>query len=287
MFLKKGGVLVFLRDEFLYSGHLGSLGAAGIVYISSVFFISSKLRFVSLLIPYLVFQSIFLYDRYRGIEKDKSTNTVRTRHLLKYSSRIPLILYLQVFSVIIISLIFANTPSLLFSVSMLLLGIAYPIYFKDLTRRIYLFKNFYVSAVYALLVFSPILFYSVRNANLELLIIFFIFIFSESMINQVALDVKDTKSDKVQRYYTLPVLFGKERALIYLKRYAIFSGLVFLPFVFFYNFPALFAILVIVSLLMNLSIVTMIYKDNRSGYALSAGKFFVWFLIALLLTSLL
>ena len=289
MFRKLNGGLYFLADEFLYSGHLQSLGAAGITYIASISILSKNPSLALLILIYLIFQSIFLYDRYRGIEKDRKTNDARTKHLMKYSASIPAIVIVQLLLVFVILVLLANISTFVFALTILMLGLLYPIYFKGLTKKIYLFKNFYVSGVYASLVFFPLVFYSAGVASPQLLAIYFVFVFIESLINQAALDSKDVASDKSGGLYTLPVLLGKEKSLLYLRYFSLFLGLIFL-FISYetnlfislnYKPGNLFVILVLGSLIINQLFLEMIYKNNRAGYALSAGKFFLWFLIAL------
>jgi 4-hydroxybenzoate polyprenyltransferase len=276
----------FFANEFLYNGHLQSLGATGIVYISSQFIAEKSPSFDLLIIVYFIFQFIFMNDRYKDISLDSATNAQRTMHLRKYLNKIPTVLGIFLLVVLILNLYFSTIHSLIFSLTIMLLGFLYPIYFKDLTKKIYLLKNFYVSSVFAILVYFPLVYYSAKLTETKTFLIFLAFVFIESLINQIALDLKDLVADRKLKFLTLPVVLGREKSLNLLRTFSLISSAIFIFLVFHYQIESIFAILIVASAFINQLFLTMIYERRKTGYAIVAGKFSLWLLLVLTINVL-
>ena len=205
--------LEIIWNEFVYGGHLLSLGAVSIVLTSAIL-LDSKITWDFLLIVYLGVQSIYLYDRYRGFKKDALTNPERTKHIEKYVKYIPLIILF--FSFIIVAIvIYFNIRALPFIILMLLLGLFYSISLKKLTQKIVGFKTFFVSLMWALLVMVLAIYYSLLF-NLALFFIF-IFIFLKCFIIISFFDIKDIESDKKEGLLTLANVWGQKKLIDILK----------------------------------------------------------------------
>lgn len=271
----------FVVNEILHNGHLQSLGAASVVYISSLFVLDVNASLDFLALVYLIFQFIFMFDRYRDIELDRLTNRQRTNHLRIYFKRIPLILAALASIIVVGLLYFSNVKSLLFALVIIILGFLYPIYFKGLTKKIFVFKNLYVSLVYAALVYFPLIYYSVNLENYNILFILFTFIFVESFINQASLDSKDVEVDKKEKLFTLPVLLGKNRSLNFLRGASLMLGILFVYLASIFRLNFVFMFLIIINIFVNQLFIHMIYENKKAGYVISAGKFFLWFFIVL------
>lgn len=273
----------FLAKEFLYGSHLYSLGASGVVYASSMLVLGKGTSWLLIFITYSIFQFIYLHDRYKHIESDNFTNRERSRHLRFYLSEIPYILTIYLLIVLVGSLVFFNLTSLFFSILIITLGYLYPSFFKAVTKKIHLFKNFYVSVVFSSMVIFAPLYYSSTFYNPTILYVFLGLVFVESFITQAILDFKDVLSDAKEKLLTFPIILGKERAIFILKVSSLTFAVIFGSLALYYNLNFLFFVLVIVSLLINLISLKMIYENKTKGYAISAGKFFVWLLIALVI----
>ena len=236
--------------EFIYGGHLLSLGAVSIVFTSAVL-LNIKITWDFLLIVYLGIQSIYLYNRYKEYKKDFLTNPERTKHIGKYVKYIPLIIFL--FFVIIFSILIyhKNFLALFLGLFLLIMGLLYTKIFKNLTQKILGFKSFFVSLMWALLVIFLAIYYSLPF-NLALLLIF-IFIFLRWIVNTSFFDIKDIESDKREGLLTLANVWGEKKLInilsllailaivpiiigVYLKLFPIFSlMLVFtIPYTFYY-----------------------------------------------------
>jgi len=218
--MKVEWILKFVWDEFIYGGHLLSLGAVSIVFTSALL-LGIPVGWDFLMIVYLITYIIYLYDRFRGLEQDSSTNYDRSRHIKKYVKYIPIIISSSILIIIGILFYFGNWSSLVFGLLLLLFGLFYNSFFKKLTQKIVGFKNFYVAFEWALLVVFLAFYYSFP-LDLAVLLLF-IFIFLRWLINTIFFDIKDIKSDKEHNLGTIPVSYGKNKTLNYLHIINIFS----------------------------------------------------------------
>lgn len=258
-------------------------GAAGIVYVSSLYVFNKNPTLDFLVLVYLIFQLVYVNDRYKGLGKDTATNAHRTKHINTYAKQIPIVLLIAFFLIIIINLIFSNISSLSFSFFIILSGFLYPIYFKDLTKKIYMFKNIYVSLVFVLIVLFPPIYYVDQLTNINLLYFFLIFVFLESLFNQIVLDTKDIKLDKKQGLLTLPVLIGMTRTILILWIFSLLSVLLYIYLATSFGFHAVVFYLIFTSLLINLIVAFKIKNASKISYIMAASKFFFWFFIVFIL----
>ena len=88
-------ILKVVFNEFIYGGHLQSLGAASVVFVSALL-LDLKVGWVILVTIYLIFYAIYLYNRFKEIDIDYSTNKSRTEYLKKYIGFIPVFFYLVI-----------------------------------------------------------------------------------------------------------------------------------------------------------------------------------------------
>jgi 4-hydroxybenzoate polyprenyltransferase len=270
-------VLKFLLNEMAYGGHIQSLGAVGIVFVSAVL-LKVKAGWDILIIVYLMFYSFYLYNRFKEIHIDYLTNPQRTEHLKIYIKFAPLIFYIVV-AVLFVSLIyFSNFQSLIFSLLLFIFGILYTAIFKKITRRLAFFKDIYVSLFFALMPFYLFVYYSYAlTYYLTSIIILSLFIFLKMFLIQIFLDVKDFESDKKEGLLTLPTIFGREQALKIFFSADVFITAVFPVFFSWYVdiFPRLvFALL----LTIPWSFYCYILAKQRkySAYILQSGEFILW-----------
>jgi 4-hydroxybenzoate polyprenyltransferase len=196
---------------------------------------------------------------------------------------VPIILLLLAGVVLIGNLIFANFKAFIFSIIVVSMGVMYPIYFKNVTKRICLFKNIYVSLVFALMVCFPLIYYSTGYSNLAVLISLSFFVFFESLINQIALDSKDVMSDRKMKLLTLPALVGKEKSIRYLKVTSFVVEALLMLLLVYFRLDFVILLLIGVSVAINQVYLNMIKEGKKIGYILSASKFFLWFVLALVI----
>ena len=281
-YIKNGGkmkkILKFIWDEFIYGGHLLPLGGAAIVLFSGIL-LNIKITWDCLLVSYLIFYIIYLYNYFKEIDIDCLTNPQRTRHIRIYFSKIHKIFYVIIFVIIGDLIYFSNVWALAFGVFLVLLGWLYTISFKKITQKIIIFKNLFVSAVFALLVFFPIVYYSypLTISLLSIAFLIVVFVYSKAFMMQVFLDVKDIESDKREKLLTLPVIFGKEKILNML---GIFSFLNTVPIIlilsFWLNVFPVSTLMLLLTVPFNLFCFIQAKNQNYYSYILESSEFILW-----------
>lgn len=272
-------IVSFLFNEIVYNAHLQSASASAVVFLTA-HIMGIPIDYIVLFLVYLSFQFIYMNDRRMHIGYDVISNKERTEHLSKYLSHIPLLL-VAIFLAIVAGFVYiSDYRGLLFMLSVLFLGLLYPIYFKWLTAKIFSFKSYYVALVYAVLTVLPFVSggFSVFN---RLFVFLFILFAMESLIGQIAFDYKDIKSDSTQGLRTFPVVLGRKKTfkiLIYT------NALVSILYIFCYQIIGTwFLVLILVNLLMNVFSLIKIFNNNRMGYIILASKFVLWVPLVLLL----
>lgn len=279
------GIFNLLWKEFIYGGHLQSLGGVSIVFVSAIL-LEIKISWDILFASYVLLYPIYLYNRYKEIKTDYSTNPERTEYLKNYVGRGALFLIATSFILLVWLLVyFSNLRAIIFTILLLALGFLYTDIFKKLTRKIFFLKNFYVALSFALLVFFPIIYYSLSSpASLTWrALVISVFVFLNAFLMQVFLDLKDLESDRENGLLTIPVTIGRENAVMVIK---IFSFLVdiLIPVAIVLCLPAfhksiLFFILIVP---FNFYCLKLSEKQNYLGYVLMGGVFILWPFLVLL-----
>jgi len=271
--------LKLIVDEFLYGGHLQSLGAASIVFVS-VTFLSIKISWDVLFITYLIFYSFYLYNRYKEIDIDYQTNKKRTEHIRIYFKKIPVLLTV-ITALIFVGLIhFSNYRALLFVMMLLFLGFLYSLVSKKITRVIPFFKNFYVSAFFSVIVFFPFIYYSYSLSSFSIKSAFLLagFVYLKAFLIQIFLDIKDIKTDQKEKLITLPVLIKKKGAINFLLiGYIVLGTIISISLLMIFSYVSLKIILFFtLVLLFDLYSINLIKNSNYFGYLLGSGEFLFW-----------
>lgn len=270
----------FLIKEFLYNGHLQSLGSVGIV-LFIYFLLRGDLVFPWALAisTYCLFQPIYYFDRYKDFKKDSATNAERSKHIKKYFKVIPFAIIFLICLYLISTIVYGSLVALIYGIVVIIAGLLYPIQAKKLTRIIPLFKNLYVGSVHAILIFYPLIFSSNLEISSRLLWVSFTYILLEAFISQIILDTKDTLSDAKDKLKTLSVLIGNEKT--FLVSVALSIGTFLMAFLLIASSVPL--IMIWVNLIINLVAIYYAIKKSKVGYLLIAGKFSIWIILLLLL----
>jgi 4-hydroxybenzoate polyprenyltransferase len=200
--------------------------------------------------------SAYLYNRYKEFHKDYLTNPERTKHLKKIVNKLPLII-ISFLILLVLILVFYSEPTVLFFGLFLLaasLSYSYSKGLKNLTKRIPGFKSIFVSLMWASLPAFLVFYYSAPvNIALFLMIVF---VFLRLLINTIAFDIKDVKSDEEEGLLTLAIILDKKN---------IIKLLIFLDF--------LSIIPIITGILLNYlpfySIILIIFTSTYALFALS------------------
>jgi len=274
-------ILKSIWDEFIYGGHLQSLGAASIVFVSGIL-LKIQITWDILFITYLMVCPIYLYNRFKEINIDYFTNPERTRHLRSYVRFMPTIFYLIVFFLIISLIYFSNLWVLIFGLFLVTLGLLYTAFIKKSTKRIIFFKNIYVSISFVLLPFFLAAYYSYSVITVSILSLS-LFIFIKAFLMQIFLDIKDIESDKKERLQTFPIAVGIKKTLIFLSVFNVIATITLPIFFSFYLniFPKLILMLIF-TLPFDFYCYKLAKKQKYLGYILQSGEFILWPLLILL-----
>lgn len=270
-------ILLFIWHEFLYGGHLQSLGSSGIV-LACLVLLQLKIRWDILVVAYLISYPIYLFNRYKEITIDKITNPERTKHFRSYYKFMPFLLVLSSVLLVIFCLVYSNTTGMFVSIVMYLFGLLYTTTFKPLTKKIPSMKNIYVALAFAKLVWLIPFYYGLNiNKYVTPLIILTTFIFCKGFLMQILLDVKDINSDKLVKLKTIPIILGKEASLrlILILSIVLLTGFSFINTTGLYKFPAVIYLSLLV-LPYNLYSLYLAKKNRYSAYLFSGGEFIFW-----------
>jgi len=267
-------ILKTFWQEFLFGGHLQCLGVISIAYLSSLFF-KIKIDFLFFLSIYLISYSTYLNDRLAALKIDEKTNPERSAYLGSHFWLFSKLRILSVFLIAILLFLTKNLKFLIFGFALLFLGWLYPIYFKNLSKKIPAFKNFYVGGFFSVIALAPTIYSSSQFSFLFPLILFVLFVFLKTFLMQVLLDLKDRQVDKVFGLKTIPSLLGKEKTLKFLKIANFFVTFSLIPICFAKIFP-LKALLLLFSFSFNLFSYYLASKENYYAYLLESGEFFFW-----------
>ncbi len=200
-----------LSRELVYGGHLAAIAATGIV-LSFVLLFNLTITVQVLLIPYLLCQVIYAFNHLFELRFDTETNPERSEYVQSSSSKLLLFLY-SVF--LIATLVFTPIPAVILVLITLLGGILYTTHIKTYLSAFFAgLKSVYVSLFWSLpIFFVPLVLGSSVTSSYFYL---YAFLFCHEIVNTTFCDIKDIDSDRKRKVHTIPVLFGKEKTLIFL-----------------------------------------------------------------------
>lgn len=204
---KVKNILKLLWNEFVYGGHLISLGAVSVVFTSAIL-LHIKITWDCLVVVYLGAQAVYLYYQFQDIERDFLTNPERCQHVKKYIKIIPLMTTCFILISLGILFYFNKFSNLVFYFLVVSLSLLYNKFLKKITKKVVAFKNFLISLAQTLSVVFLAIYYSFE-ANLSLLLIL-IFVYLRWFTNTAFLDLKDVRTDKKEGLLTLPIVLKGE-----------------------------------------------------------------------------
>ncbi len=248
-------------NEFVYGGHLLSLGAVSIVFASALL-LGIKVTWDCLVAVYLGMHSAYLYNRYKEFHKDYLTNPERTKHLKKIVNKLPFII-ISFLILLVLILVFYSEPTVLFFGLFLLaasLSYSYSKGLKNMTRKIPGFKSVFVSLMWASLPAFLVLYYS-ASINIALLLIMS-FVFLRFFINTSSFDIKDINSDKEEGLLTLAIILGKNKLIKVLVFLSVISLLPLIMGVYLNYFPFYSLILIFFVFLYSLFFLKIAKNDK-------------------------
>jgi len=268
-------ILSLAWKEFIYGGHLQCLGVVSIVYISS-FLLNIKTNWEILALAYLIFYPIYINDRFKWIKPDESTNPERTKYLKSYLWLTPRIILFSVLLLLVLLIHIGNMKLAILSLILLVFGLLYPLYFKNLTKKIFAFKNLYVALFFTAMAILPVL-HSHQPFAVSLLVSFIFLVFLKTTLMQILLDCKDVKEDKAIGLLTVAALIGREKTftLLRISNVFIMASILLLSFFLIEDFPWQMLVLFLV-IPFNFYSYYLAQRHNYYGYILGSGEFLLW-----------
>lgn len=273
------GICSRVEEEFLYGGHIFALGSACIA-ASTIIILKTELNLGILLLFYLIFYIIYLYDHFKGVESDALTNSKRTAYLSGRAGN-RLIVFRIMFSLVFFILVLSgDTKVFILGALILVMGISYGIFFKNITKKIFAFKNFFVALVWSILIFYALL--CVREPYVFLVGLFAWFVFVRMLSIQIFFDIRDIEGDKIKHLLTVPVVMGERKAveLIYsIDLFMTISLLAVYSIPFYRNEIEIFFLLILVYRFFYMK---KYFEKDQSCFLWAAGEPIVWFIIVII-----
>ncbi len=272
-----------LISEFVYGGHLLSLGAASIVW-SVTILLDVEWEWQIFIIAYLVSQIVYNHDHLLETIEENKDNLERSIYLSETRN-------IQIFTMIIyitlfISLLFTTTYfAALLAVIIVAGGIIYSLKVKYLMKKVVALKNLYVAFFWTMLGFIVPLHYSIFPLR-WLVLTFLFFVFLRWIINSAFFDIKDVSGDKKDGLKTLPVVFGLHKTVYYLHIVNIASGTIvalaiWLRILPFYSIVLLFFPIYSLIYLIKVNNLTSV-QLRKISYIMVDGEYILWPLALLL-----
>lgn len=267
-------MLLAIWKEFIFGGHLFALGATCVVAMCSLLF-GLPIGLDLLLVTYLIFYPIYLYDYTQGATDDVLTNSARANYLS--GNKKAYFVIAGSFAVLTMLFIhFSNSITMLLGFAVLVLGLLYSSYFKKLTKKIIAFKNFFVSAVWALLVLFFFFYYSVPITAAALIMAGFVF--TRMVAIQILFDVRDVDGDRKNGLLTIPVVMGNHKEFGLLKCLNI-ASIALLSFAVYFHILPLISLSFVPVMFYAFSYIRKVKSsmNNYACYLLAAVEPIVWF----------
>lgn len=271
--------LQFIRNEFIYGGHLLSAGAVGIVFTAAVL-LDIQITWDFAVISYLITYIAYAYNKLAELKSDFLTNGSRARHIEKNARLLPLAIISSFALIIFLLFQFSSLNGILFVLFIIIGSLLYTLYFKGITKNIIGFKSFYVSFFWASLVFLLAFYY---NSDITISVfLLFIFVFLRFIVSTVFFDIKDIESDTLSGLKTLPVFLGKDRVIFLIHVLNVFSFLPIILGYFFQIFPIL-SLLLLVFYFYTFYYLKLVNKGGvniqRLSYVMVDGEYLLWFFV--------
>jgi len=267
-------MLLAIWKEFIFGGHLFALGATCVVAMCSLLF-GLPIGLDLLLVTYLIFYPIYLYDYTQGATDDVLTNSARANYL-SGNKKAYFVIAGSVAVLTMLFIHFSNSITMLLGFAVLVLGLLYSSYFKKLTKKIIAFKNFFVSAVWALLVLFFFFYYSVPITAAALIMAGFVF--TRMVAIQILFDVRDVDGDRKNGLLTIPVVMGNHKEFGLLKCLNI-ASIALLSFAVYFHILPLISLSFVPVMFYAFSYIRKVKSsmNNYACYLLAAVEPIVWF----------
>ena len=218
------GILNGIRYEFIYGGHLVSLGAPAYVLSVSMLMGMEPLKSL-LLITYLMPLIVYNYNYFGEMDLDESTNPERVHYIKSKMAVYPYVIAAYILILVAALCMSANWGLIEFGSILVIGGILFTVVLKDFTKKIPLFKNAYTALIWAFGGTFTLVFYMSLPVGWFFILVF-AFMYMRSIANVIFFDLKDMEGDSARGLKTLPAMVGKKRTIQFLY---VFNVIGFIP----------------------------------------------------------
>lgn len=264
-----------LWKDFINGGHIFAFGAICVAIMASIIF-AIPITWDFMLIIYLIFYTIYVYDYFTGAEEDKNNYSSRSEYLQNNDEKMLLAtIYGSIVAIAFTYLIYSDIKNMFIGFGILVLGLMYHSHFKSITKKLPAFKNLFVSLVWGLLIFTMFVYYGYQIDISAMVISAFVFLRMVGI--QIMFDIRDIEGDRIKGLLPIPAIFGHDKSISLLKMLNIVTLILLAVGVYMKILPifVLMIMLVMAYSVMYKGKVLMSRTDNRC-YILAAGEPFVW-----------
>ncbi len=272
-------------EEYVYGGHIAGTALLGIIFTFGFLKAiqtntSFQIDYPLLVMAYFTPVIVYSYDHYRDLRQDMRCNPDRASYLEtkeRYYKYVILAYLVILFALIVIG----DEPDGLVAIFIMILvggGLLYASTSKYFTKYVPVYKNIYVSLMWALAgTFLFEIYY--KSAISAFTLLMFLYIFLKYMTNTIFCDLKDIDTDRERGLKTLPVMIGYEKTIAVL---CCLSGIGLFPLVYGVSTGVLPAAALLFTLfaLYDVTYILSAFK-NKGSCKLSTYGFFADFEITL------
>lgn len=223
-----------LWNEFIYGGHLCSLSAPCAVY-AAAHLASFHVSWQFLAICYLGTESIYMLDHTNGAGTDANSNPGRSAYLAGGISMRRVMVGVFALGAFALVLQRQSCAAAIWTIVLLGAGLGYGVFFKGLTSRIPMFKDFFAACMFAALIPFAAAYEAIPWTDAMSLATLLVFIWL--FIDIAVFDTRDLIADSERNIRTLAVVVGKRRCIRLLHWLNIVSGMILVAGIVFTLFP--------------------------------------------------
>lgn len=241
-----------------------ALGAVAEIYAVALLF-DKNITIDFLIIVFCLASAIYYFDFFTEDKKMKKENSGFNVFFI-----VPIV-FIIIFLFLII--VHGNIFSILFAILLLILGLSYDPYFKKLTTKIIGFKDFFVALSWNTMLWLFIIYY---NYNLIWgYFLFLIFVFSRDFVNASFCDLKDLKTDKKNKLFTIVELLKERKSIILFQLVNCFSVIMLIFFSYLKLFP-IYSLSLIVPIIITSIFILNAYKIKIYSPYFVDVEYFLW-----------
>ena len=270
-----------IKDALVRGEMLAALSAVALMAsISLIFRITITWDFIVIVL--LLSVAVYFFDFFDDASDFNFTQESEEKVVKKDKTYFKFITLALIITCLIIAYLFGSMWSLLYLILLVGLGTLYPLYFKNFTKKIVGFKDFYVAFAWVIFELFFFVYYSYDEKTIILL--FLIFMFTRDFMGASYCDLKDVKLDKKNGLLTFASTLGNSKLILVLFIFNVLSLIILFFGLRFDIFPQTMTILYLPVAMTTLLIYVAKRKNLFPSYYIDL-EYCVWFLLLILTTN--